>query len=639
MKIKGLFYISHFARLLLIIFLLVIVAALYRNLLSQQSAQQTTKGFKASEGLEVTLWAAEPDVVNPTNIDIDSRGRVWVIEGVNYRLTLGGHRRKDYRPNGDRVLILEDTDGDGKADKTKVFAQDSGLRSPLGITVLGEKVIISQSPDVIVYTKDEQDNVVKKEVLLTGWNGIDHDHGVHAVVFGHDGRYYWNSGDPGFNIIDKSGRHFVSAKSGPYYAGTALRANPDGTDFTVLGHDFRNPYELALDSFGNVWQTDNDDDGNAWTRLNYVMEGGNFGYWGPGGRTWGEDKGTHFHSELPGVVPNIARLGAGAPCGLLVYEGKLLPEKYRGQLIHAEAGKRFINAYSLFPSGAGYSAKIENVVTATDTWFRPSDVCVSPDGAVFISDWYDPAVGGHQMADIKRGRIYRLAPVGYKTQHPKIDLETPKGLSVALGSPAQSVRYMAYSRLKGQRVAALPVLQSMLKQGDPILRARALWLLGGIPGEGEQEVQKAMKDSDPNFRALAIRILRLNGTDIVSATRPLIQDPSPQVRREIALALRQLKPEEAMEPLVELCRQYDGKDRWYLEALGIAARGRENLLYTHLREIYPEKWNSLLGQFLWEFRPSQALSYLISSFKDTGLDNRQRTEALDALSVMDSAEA
>jgi hypothetical protein len=79
-------------------------------------------------------------------------------------------------------------------------------------------VIISQSPDVIVYTKDERDHIVKKEVLLTGWRGVDYDHGVHAVVFGPDGRYYLNNGDPGFDITDRSGHHFVGARSGPYYA-------------------------------------------------------------------------------------------------------------------------------------------------------------------------------------------------------------------------------------------------------------------------------------------------------------------------------------------------------------------------------------------------------------------------------------
>src|SRR5437762_630139 len=233
-------------------------AALAASLLAQQPGPQTVKGLTTAPGLEVKLWAAEPSLVNPTNIDIDSRGRIWVLEAVNYRRQLKGE--KDYRNAGDRILILEDTDHDGKADKVKVFAQDISLRSPLGIAVLGEKVIVSQSPNLIVYTKDEDDRIVKKETLLTGWNGVDHDHGLHAVTFGPDGRYYFNSGDPGFDVTDKSGRRFVSAKTGPYYAGCALRVNPDGTAFTVLGHNFRNPYELALDSFGSVWQTDNDDD-------------------------------------------------------------------------------------------------------------------------------------------------------------------------------------------------------------------------------------------------------------------------------------------------------------------------------------------------------------------------------------------
>src|SRR5437773_3253022 len=485
--------------------------------LAQETGQQATHHFKTAPDLEVKLWAAEPMLENPTNIDIDERGRIWVLEAVNYRRQL--KHLKDYRPNGDRILILEDTDGDGKADKVKVFDQNPALRSPLGIAVLGNKVIISQSPDVIVYTKDDQDKILNKEVLLTGWRGVDHDHGVHAVVFGPDGRYYLNNGDPGFDIRDKSGHHFVSARSGPYYAGCALRVNPDGTDLTVLGHDFRNPYELALDSYGNIWQSDNDDDGNAWTRLNYVMEGGNYGYWGPGGRRWQEDKGTHFHNELPGVVPNIARLGAGAPCGIVVYEGTLLPKKYWGQLLHAEAGKRVVNTYFVEHAGAGYSETNEETVTSPDGWFRPTDVTVAPDGSVFFADWYDPVVGGHEMKDIARGRIYRLAPVGFKPPVPKIGLETPDGLAAALRSPAQSVRYLAWMKLKEQEQSALPALMAMWKRDDPILRARALWLIGGLGAEGAAPVQEALHSGDANFRVLALRVLRLYAADMGAATK------------------------------------------------------------------------------------------------------------------------
>ncbi len=606
-------------------------------LMAQETPQQAVHHFKAAEGLEVKLWAAEPMLENPTNFDIDERGRIWVLEGVNYRRQL--KHLKDFRPNGDRILILEDTHGGGKADKVTVFDQNPALRSPLGIAVLGNKVIISQSPDVIVYTKDDQDRIIKKEVLLTGWRGVDHDHGVHAVVFGPDGRYYLNNGDPGFDITDKSGNHLVSARSGPYYAGCALRVNPDGTHLTVLAHDFRNPYELALDSFGNIWQSDNDDDGNAWTRLNYVMEGGNYGYWGPGGRRWQEDKGTHFHDELPGVVPNIARLGAGAPCGIVVYEGKLLPQRYWGQLLHAEAGKRIVNTYYVENSGAGYTEKTEETVTSPDGWFRPTDVAVAPDGSVFFADWYDPVVGGHEMKDIARGRIYRLAPPGFKPAIPKVALETTEGLSSALRSPAQSVRYLAWTKLKDQGQAALAALLAMWRQDDPILKARALWLLGGLGAEGAGPVQEALRSSDANFRILAMRVLRLYGADLVAATKPLLKDPSPQVRREIAILLQNAKSADAVESLAQLAKQYDGQDRWYVEALGIGARGEENDLYAKLREAFPQGWDSRLGQLIWELRPSDALGYLVASINDGSLSLQQRSEALNALAAMGTGEA
>src|SRR5262245_61334267 len=242
----------------------------------QQPALQSLSGFRTAPGLEVTLWASEPDFSNPTNIAIDERGRVWVLEAVNYRRAL--RKQPDIRPEGDRIVILEDTDRDGKADKTKVFDQSPQIRAPLGIAVLGDRVIVSQSPDLIVYTKDADDRIVKKEVLLTGWFGVDHDHGLHAVSFGPDGRFYFNSGNQGFDVTDKSGRRVVSHNTdaggkptnapGTYFGGTTLVVNPDGTDLRVLAQNFRNPYEVAIDSFGSLWQTDNDDDGNASTRAN-----------------------------------------------------------------------------------------------------------------------------------------------------------------------------------------------------------------------------------------------------------------------------------------------------------------------------------------------------------------------------------
>src|SRR3954469_23483233 len=159
---------------------------------AQVSPDETVKRFTLADGLEARVWAAEPMLVNPTNIDIDSRGRVWVAEGANYRTSIT-------RPEGDRIVILEDTDHDGKADSQKVFVQDPALQSPLGVAVLGNKVYVSQSPNILVYTIDASGDkpVGKPEVWMTGFEGVTHDHGVHAIVFGPDGRFYFNAGNSG----------------------------------------------------------------------------------------------------------------------------------------------------------------------------------------------------------------------------------------------------------------------------------------------------------------------------------------------------------------------------------------------------------------------------------------------------------
>ena len=142
--------------------------------------------FNVPEGLEVTVWSHTPLLHNPTNMDFAQEGRLWVTEGVNYR------RHQTRQPVGDRVVILEDKDGDGRADTSSTFVQEPGFIAPLGLAVLGDKIVVSQPPDLLVYTDVDGDRRFdpakdRREVLLTGFHGKNHDHSLHSVTAGPDG--------------------------------------------------------------------------------------------------------------------------------------------------------------------------------------------------------------------------------------------------------------------------------------------------------------------------------------------------------------------------------------------------------------------------------------------------------------------
>ena len=541
-------------------------------------------------GLEAALFASEPMLSSPADIDVDAKGRVWVCEVTNYR------GRKDTRKEGDRILVLEDTDGDGKADKSTVFHQGRDVDSALGICVIGEgpgrKVIVSCAPDVFVFHDDDGDLVAdRKESLFTKTGQPQHDHSVHAFVVGPDGRWYFNFGNTGNAVHDKDGKpvsdrfgNIVSASGRPFRQGMVFRCRPDGSDFEVLGWNFRNNYEVAPDSFGTLWQSDNDDDGNRGVRINWVMEYGNYGYVDEKtGAGWQsarvnaepETPQRHWHQNDPGVVPNLLLTGAGSPTGMCVYEGSLLPEVFRGAPIHCDAGPNVVRAYPVTPSGAGYAATIENVAQGSaDPWFRPSDVCVAPDGSLIVADWYDPGVGGHGMGDIDRGRIYRIAPVGSKWTVPSCDLTSVAGAVAALASPNLCTRATALERIAKEPGAAAAALDKAFAAAtDPRLKSRLAWAAGMLPDQGAGWISRLSNDADADLRIVALRLARALKADVIAVVEKFVGDASPAVRREAAIALRGIEGERADRAWAELAARHSAGDRWELEALGVGADG------------------------------------------------------------------
>lgn len=597
------------------------------------AAQIALASMEVAAGLEATLFASEPTLINPTNLNVDEKGRVWVIEALNYRNRFNPDN--PYRDEGDRILILEDTDGDGKADKNKVYYQGEDINSALGIWVMGDKVIVSSSPNIFMFTDtDGDDKPDEKKVLFTNIEGWDHDHGAHAFTFGPDGRLYFNMGNEGVKlqttdektVVDIHGRPVVT-DGAHFRQGLALRCEEDGSGIEVLAHNFRNNFELAVDSYGSIWQSDNDDDGNKATRINFVMEYGNYGFTdektGAGWRAWRvgmheEIPKRHWHLRDPGVVPNLLQTGSGSPTGILFYEGNLLPEVFQQQMIHCEPGHQVVRAYPVKKSGAGYTAEIVNIMKSKDKWFRPSDVCAAPDGSLLIADWYDPGVGGHKMGDVDRGRIYRIAPPGTKYQTPKLDLSSPETAATALSSPNLSTRYLAWRKLRDWGLEAEPALQKLWSGEAPHMRARALWLLTRI-GKTSEYLQAAVSDANPDIRITGLRAARqLDPKNLGGYLQKLQNDSAPEVRREVAIALRYF-PDEATGAKIwtNLARQYDGEDRWYLEALGIGADTHADRFFKAWLSQVGDDWNTPKGRdIVWRSRSEAALPLLSKMIAD-----------------------
>lgn len=607
----------------------------------KRSSENALLGLETREGLETTLFASEDMIVNPTNMDIDSKGRVWITEGYNYRPTL--NPENPTKEEGDRIVILEDTDGDGRADSSKVFYQGNDINAALGILVLDNRVIVSRSPHVFLFTDtDGDDRADKKEVMFSGIGGEQHDHAVHAFVFGPDGKLYFNFGNEGKVIKDAEGNivtdtfgNEVTDEGKPYRQGMVFRCNMDGSQFEVLAHNFRNNYEVAVDSYGTLWQSDNDDDGNRGVRINFVMEFGNYGYTdeltGAGWRTRrtgmaGDIPTRHWYQNDPGVIPNLLQTGAGSPTGIAIYEGHLLPEIFRDQIIHVDAGPNVARAYPVTKDRAGYKAAIENILKGNkDQWFRPSDITVAPDGSIFVADWYDPGVGGHQMRDQQKGRVFRIAPEGTGYDVPEFDLSTPGGAVEALKNPNMNIRTKAWIRLHQWGTKAEGALADLWQSENPRYRARALWLLSKLDEKGISYIDRALEDENPNIRITGLRAARQLDIDIIPYAERLAEDTSPQVRREVAISLHRNSSPKAAEIWTNLALRHEGADRWYLEALGIGAAGQWNRFFKTWMEEVGTGWNTPAGRdIVWRSRAEEAIPMLAELIRDPSLETGQK---------------
>ncbi len=642
--------------------------------------------FYLPDDLKIELWAESPMLYNPTNMDTDLKGRIWVTEGVNYRNFNNDSTAFYHHEKGDRIVILTDSDQDGKADKSQVFVQDEDLVAPLGIAVLGKEIIVSCAPYLIKYTDEDGDDLPdSKEILLKGFGGFNHDHSLHSVVAGPDGKWHFSAGNAGPHVVtDKSG---FTLRSGSLYTGGSpyneknqgnmvsddgkiwvgglqMSINPDMTGLQVNAHNFRNSYETYVDGHGDMWQNDNDDQ-VVTCRVSWLAEGGDAGFFSKDGtRYWNADQRpgqsmftAHWHQEDPAVMPAGDNSGAGSPTGMLRIEDNSLGQKYQGLVLSADAGRNVLFGYmpvlknsayelkdkrqifisSSFTDDPAYQWNNKNFMDDLSKWFRPSDILMGTDGALYIADWYDAVVGGHRIQDKKaHGRIYRVSPKRKELKTPKLDLNSAKGILECFKNPAVHVKYQAYLKLRANEAQAINLGKTLLNDSNPFIRSRAIWLLAALGSRGQSEVIKILNKGNEQDRIVAVRALRqyLNETEFFDIFRSLVSDKSAFVRREAILGVQKYPFDQTKLIIKQFADRTPPGDVFYTNALALVLAGNQNSFFTENRSWFEHHFELAFALY-----PSEALDYFVEIAHKSTENFEKRKKAVTAIGFIKTPQA
>ena len=348
--------------------------------------------------------AAEPEIVTPTGIAVDARGRVLVIESHTH------FRPKGYPgPPADRIRVFEDRDRDGKPECTGTFFEGTRMTMNLAVARDGSVFVATRSA---VYRLADRDGDGRADgtaggkvpapiVRLESAASYPHN-GLSGFAFDCADEVYFGLGENEgleYRLIGRDG----TTLSGGGEGGNIYRCRPDGTKLEQVATGFWNPFHMAFDAFGRLFAVDNDPDSRPPCRLLHIVDDGDYGYRYRNGRR-GLYPFTAWNGELPGTLGMVAGTGE-APSGVVAYESDNLPPDYRGTLLVTSWGDHRIERYDLQPHGASFQAAMKTVVLGGDD-FRPVGIAVAPDGSLYLSDWVDKDYNLHG-----KGRIWRLRDV------------------------------------------------------------------------------------------------------------------------------------------------------------------------------------------------------------------------------------
>lgn len=538
------------------------------------SPEESSAGFTLPEGFKVNVFAAEPDVRQPIAMTFDDRGRLWVAECYTY-----ANRKLIYDTTlRDRILIFEDTDGDGKFDKRKVF--HDGLQRLTSIALGFGGVWATCAPHFVFIPDKNGDDKPdgKPEILLDGWHSGKVRHNiVNGLKWGPDG---WLYGRHGILQTSKVGKPGTPEEDRVKLQCCMWRYHPTRRDFEVVtegttnswGHDWDRHGQLFFINtvIGHLWHAV---PGSYYKRMygqhaqphlyELIDQTADHHHWDIGKEKWGDLK-------KKGLSPSTDEAGGGhAHSGMMIYQGDNWPKRYRGKLFTANFHGRRLNSERLERHGAGYVGKHEpDFLKVKDLWFRGVELDYGFDGSVYLLDWSD--VGEcHENDGLHRssGRIYRIAHG--ETKAMTFDLSELQSIELANLQEHPNERFVRHARrilqeraVKGQSLSpTITKLEYLLANSQDLpVKLRALWCLHGIGSLDSDRLVSLLSHKEEHIRVWAIQLLVDHGApkaEVIDLfTKMAKTEKSGLVRIYLASALRKLPPEKRW-PLAEALAQSD----------------------------------------------------------------------------------